>query len=161
MVQKIHPRGVIWVQSNRPQAVHLSEKNDDVAVQYKDVHALGITQLGFSWALQKHSASHKRTIRIYSDGSNLVWWFLTKCIMWLKTIHIGKLRNTCVSIRRNFLECVFSVWRPLSAMQLQVDNCQKLLFLHQLTHNMTTDCLLNYKFSTWKLQALNIESKAF
>ena len=40
MVQKIHPRGVIWVPSNRPQAGHLSEKNDDLAVQYEDVHGL-------------------------------------------------------------------------------------------------------------------------
>ena len=38
---------------------------------------------------------------------------------------------------------------------LQVNLCQKLLFLHQLTHNMTTDCSLNYKFNTWKFQAQN------
>ena len=31
---------------------------------------------------------------------------------------------------------------------LQVNLCQKLLFLHQLIHNMTTDCSLNYVFST-------------
>ena len=31
---------------------------------------------------------------------------------------------------------------------VQVNLCQKLLFLHQLTHNMTTDCSLNYKFNT-------------
>ena len=36
---------------------------------------------------------------------------------------------------------------------LQVNLCQKLLFLHQPTHNMTTDCSLNYKFNTWKFQA--------
>ena len=36
---------------------------------------------------------------------------------------------------------------------VQVNLCQKLLFLHQLTHNMTTDCSLNYKFNTWKFQA--------
>ena len=36
---------------------------------------------------------------------------------------------------------------------VQVNLCQKLLFLHQLTHNMTTDCSLNYKFKTWKFQA--------
>ena len=36
---------------------------------------------------------------------------------------------------------------------LQVNLCQKLLFLHQLTHNMTTDCSLNYKCNTWKFQA--------
>ena len=40
MVQKIHPRGVIWVPSIQPQAGHLSETNDDLAVQYKDVHAV-------------------------------------------------------------------------------------------------------------------------
>ena len=37
--------------------------------------------------------------------------------------------------------------------RLQVNLCQKLLFLHQLTHNMMTDCSLNYKFNTWKFQA--------
>ena len=31
---------------------------------------------------------------------------------------------------------------------VQVNFCQKLLFLHQLTHNMTTNCSLNYKFNT-------------
>ena len=36
---------------------------------------------------------------------------------------------------------------------LQVNLCQKLLFLHKLTHNMTTDCSLNYKFNTRKFQA--------
>ena len=39
---------------------------------------------------------------------------------------------------------------------IQVNPCQKVLFLHQLTHNMTTDCSLNYKFNTWKFQAQNI-----
>ena len=39
---------------------------------------------------------------------------------------------------------------------IQVDLCQKLLFLHQLTHNMTTDCSLNYKFNTWKFLAQNM-----
>ena len=29
-------------------------------------------------------------------------------------------------------------------------------FLHQLTHNMTKDCSLHYKFSTWKLKAQNM-----
>ena len=36
---------------------------------------------------------------------------------------------------------------------LQVSLCQKLLFLNQLNHNMTTDFSLNYKFNTWKFQA--------
>ena len=39
MVQKIHPRGEIWVQSNRPQAGHLPEnENDNLSVQCKYVH---------------------------------------------------------------------------------------------------------------------------
>ena len=37
------------------------------------------------------------------------------------------------------------------SIMLQVNLCQKPLFLHQLTHNMTTDCSVNYQFSTWKL----------
>ena len=40
MVEKIHPRGVIWVPSIHPQAGHLSEKKCDLAVQYEDVHGL-------------------------------------------------------------------------------------------------------------------------
>ena len=32
--------------------------------------------------------------------------------------------------------------------RIQVNLCQKLLFLHQLTHNMTTDCSLIYQSST-------------
>ena len=39
---------------------------------------------------------------------------------------------------------------------LQVNLFQNNLFLHQLTHNMTKDCSLNYEFSTWKLQAQNM-----
>ena len=34
---------------------------------------------------------------------------------------------------------------PLKYMYVQVNLCQKLLFLHQLTHNMTTDCSLFMK----------------
>ena len=36
---------------------------------------------------------------------------------------------------------------------LQVNLCQRLLFLHQLTQNMTINCSLNYKFNAWKFQA--------
>ena len=34
---------------------------------------------------------------------------------------------------------------------VKVNLCQKFLFLHQLTHNMTKDCSLNYKFNAWNL----------
>ena len=36
--------------------------------------------------------------------------------------------------------------------------CQKRSFLHQSTHNMMTDCSLNYEFSTRKLQVQNMLS---
>ena len=39
---------------------------------------------------------------------------------------------------------------------VQVNLFQKRSFLHQLTHNMTTDCSLNYKFSTRKIQVQNM-----
>ena len=45
-------------------------------------------------------------------------------------------------------------------LQLQVNLCQKLLFLHQLTHNMTTDCSWyypeNYKCRTWTKHGQNM-----
>ena len=46
-----------------------------------------------------------------------------------------------------------SFWRKyiiLYIRTVQVNICQKHLFLHQLTHNMTTDSSLNYVFGTWK-----------
>ena len=39
---------------------------------------------------------------------------------------------------------------------VQVNLFQKHSFLNQLTHNMTTDCSLNYKFSTRKIQVQNM-----
>ena len=43
--------------------------------------------------------------------------------------------------------------RTLFIFEVQVNLCQKLLFLHQLTHNIMRDCSWNYKFNTWKFQA--------
>ena len=43
--------------------------------------------------------------------------------------------------------------KKLSTLLVQVNLFQKYLLLHQLTHNMTKDCPLNYQFSTWKIQA--------
>ena len=39
---------------------------------------------------------------------------------------------------------------------LQVNLCQRYLFTRQLIHNMTTDCSMNYEFSTRKLQEQNM-----
>ena len=40
-------------------------------------------------------------------------------------------------------------------LALQVNQCQTFLFLHRVTHNMTTDCSLHYQFSACKFQAQN------
>ena len=45
-----------------------------------------------------------------------------------------------------------SISRLVRYFSVQVSLCQKLLFLHPLTHNMTTDCSLNYTFNTWKFR---------
>ena len=47
------------------------------------------------------------------------------------------------------------MWVPW-LINIQVNICQKCSFLPQLTHNMTTDCLLNYEFSKGKFQAQNM-----
>ena len=39
---------------------------------------------------------------------------------------------------------------------VQVNLCQKHLFLHQLTHNMTANCSMIYKFNTRKFQKQNM-----
>ena len=47
-------------------------------------------------------------------------------------------------IKALYLLCLIpSTGKPLS----------EALFMHHLTHNMTTDCSLNYKFNAWKFQA--------
>ena len=51
-----------------------------------------------------------------------------------------------------FSKIVFNQLYPI----IQVNLYQKLLFLHQLSHNMTTDCPLNYKFNAWKFLAQNM-----
>ena len=51
-------------------------------------------------------------------------------------------RNKFEQLSRNLAEKMTD-----KQIKVQVNICQKLLFLHQLTHNMTTDCSLNYKFS--------------
>ena len=55
--------------------------------------------------------------------------------------------------KTQLVELVLSYDEKLKALssevsELQVNLCQKLLFLYQLIHSMTTDCSLNYEFST-------------
>jgi hypothetical protein len=56
------------------------------------------------------------------------------------TVAMKKSKGTMVSI-----VTLINVFRNSA---VQVNLCQKLLFLHQLTYNMMTDFSLNYQFST-------------
>ena len=40
MVQKIHPQDVNWIPSSTLRLVTCQKKNEDLAVQYEDVHDL-------------------------------------------------------------------------------------------------------------------------
>jgi hypothetical protein len=54
--------------------------------------------------------------------------------------------DTIFDKSKNFILCT----------AIQVNLFQKHLFLHQLIHNMRTDCSLNYEFSTRKIQVQNM-----
>ena len=61
------------------------------------------------------------------------------CFPWASDYHTNKVKN-----------------KQAEKKSIQVNLCQNLLFLHQITHNMTKDCSLIYQFSAWKLQAQNM-----
>ena len=75
----------------------------------------------------------------------------------MKILVVGKQRNKFLTRFARGSQCTWVLnnvqKQNHTARTVQVNLCQKLLFLHQLTHNMTTDCSLNYKFNTWKFQA--------
>ena len=52
--------------------------------------------------------------------------------------------------------CRLEKSKPVRIFLIQVNLCQKHLFLDQPTHNMTNYCSLIYQFTTWKLQAQNM-----
>ena len=69
--------------------------------------------------------------------------------------HVLNLYSSGDSILSSYWGLTDSKMRA-SNTDLQVNLCQKHLFSHRLTHNMTTDCSLIYQFNTWKLQTQNL-----
>jgi hypothetical protein len=69
----------------------------------------------------------------------------------LETIVKLKLENdqSTTSAPSGSLMRIDSASRIPETPSVQVNLCQKHLFSHQLTHNMTTDCSLIYQFNTW------------
>ena len=62
MVPKIQPRDLIWVPSSTPRAGHLSEKNDDLAVQYEDCPWISQKFLSFALLLNERKFKLERMI---------------------------------------------------------------------------------------------------
>ena len=107
------------------------------------------------WRMQQKF--HKKLLRITVRRKfEILWKLVVKLWLWWAT---EKLRIVLLNSKSSFSMqlCVFTRYYIHPAISIntwvQVNLCQKLLFLHQLTHNMTTDCSLNYKFNTWKFQA--------
>ena len=91
------------------------------------------------------------------------------CVLWMHTSQYSQVKK---NIQKYYLPSMKMLMYPIYASFffssswcvvtyggrklsyiVQVNLCQKLLFLPQLTHNMTTDCSMIYEFSTWKFQA--------
>ena len=108
------------------------------------------------------------------EFSKALTWFtnwigkqLFGCFFIIGRIRLTKMISSSGKICKYFLLAFNSFFTSLkdliflitssnsTSAALQVNLCQKNLFLHQLTHNMTKDCSLIYQFSTWKLQAQN------
>ena len=66
----------------------------------------------------------------------------------------GRIRPSSFKVvnMRSFNLHIILKLKLLGFVLMQVIFYQRHSFLHQLTQNMTTDCLLNYEFSTGKLQ---------
>ena len=87
-------------------------------------------------------------------------WLETDCLQFLQSLpnagHVLSLNQIWIYVYKSQRKDFF-IWYTLLhlLLELQINLFQRNLFLHQLNHNMTKDCSLNYKFSTWKLQAQN------
>ena len=78
---------------------------------------------------------------------------LRKNQLWPKRKNLHYLKNKNPKLR----SITSLKFNPLQVpVIIQVIFFQKLLFLHQLTHNITKDCSLIYHFSSRKLQAQNL-----
>ena len=82
-----------------------------------------------------------------------VWPLSLECKIYMKPIIMHK--KSLSSKKTRCTLCGLS-FHPLNTFSLCL---YSLLFLDQLTNNMTKDCSLNYEFSTWKLQAQNMSCK--
>ena len=95
----------------------------------------------------KNSLINKLSVFSYNERARKINPFLSSLlILYLlcKTLYVS-----FFSIRQfKTIVCLLIRYPCFILNVLQANLCQKLLFLHQLTHNMTTDCSLNYEFNS-------------
>ena len=93
-----------------------------------------------------------RTFRSFIDNGRLKWIRIIQKFIgnisnphkesWKKVLYRAATQN--IQELSKAVKKFFEVRKS----RIQVNLCQKLLFLYQITHNMTTDYSLSYKFST-------------
>ena len=93
-----------------------------------------------------------RTFRSFIDNGRFRWIRIIRKFIgnisnphkesWKKVLHKAPTQN--IQELGKAVKKFFEVRKT----RIQVNLCQKLLFLYQITHNMTTDYSLSYKFST-------------
>ena len=134
------------------------------------------------FAIYRHRQKYSRLVPYPSASSKIFWpcinffdlvhyflntcnffWPWSKVIFYLINLHIWAWSNIFEHIQiywtlsKKFERKQKYFWTSRWIMHirclLQVNLCQKHLFLAQLTHYMTKDCSMIYQFSTWKLQA--------
>ena len=118
-----------------------------------------------SLTTRRCSTAHSTTFSLYFEWATfqivfqtfLTSWSLLSNVLSLlcSQVFFSRQFNFKVETRLKWFQSEISISSNM-CLQVQVNIFQKDLFLHQLTHNMTKDCSLNCKFSTWKLQAQNM-----
>ena len=105
-----------------------------------------IDWLQIDFSPQRHAFTHFFFMRFFclTTTRNTITFIARKCFSVLSDV------TWCGRSRQIFLQDFFTislhVFSPSPGQKqnkVQLNVCQKLLFLHQLTHNMTTDCSRN------------------
>ena len=102
---------------------------------------------------QRHGATHHLKPQHIYNKKVSSYCLLYPLLNWFKLVYGLFLQS---KMHSTYSFCSTQPILARKELNVQADNCQNLLFLHQLTQNMTTDSSLNHVFSTWKFKAQNI-----
>ena len=102
---------------------------------------------------QRHGATHHLKPQHIYNKKVSSYCLLYPLLNWFKLVYGLFLQS---KMQSTYSFCSTQPILARKELNVQADNCQNLLFLHQLTQNMTTDSSLNHVFSTWKFKAQNM-----